>query len=1104
MKYIIPPTMAVLFCTMFCFAQETDLKKLKPGPIIWNTDSLLREGFELHDKDEYQKAIDMYSLVNENDSNYVVAQIEIANTYLQMKKDSLVLDICKKVQYINPAYRPTILVLMAVAYENLKMNDDVVKVYKQGIKEFPLSPKFYHELAVFYHAQKKYKEAQENFMAALRINPYYTPTHYQLGYFALKQKKIIPAMLAWQFYLICDNSSKRAAQVVNNLEKIGDDAINYDELGTFDPIDQNDDFADVESIVKSKAAYSAKFKPLVNLNYRVLKQMQVVLEKIEYNESDKGFYNQYYAKFFRDLNKNGFTETYLYYALSGLKLEDVGKWSDRNKDKLLKFGDWITDYFMETYCKTNYTSADGKSLTGYKNFTHNELSGIGNIDAKQKMMTGYWQFFFPSTSLMKSEGAFASTGEKDGPWKFYFKNGKVKEICTYNKDKLTGEYKEFWENGKIKQKLSYKDGVLDGKQILYFSNGAVKGEYDYVKGEFAGTEAYHYSGGQLKYQAPVKAGKFDGEFVYYYSNGNKKESVMYAKGKKEGKFQEFYNNPKDALKSEGTYSDDLPVGEWKYYFENGKISSQGQYNKKGLKEGIWKTYSSDGIITSDEVYANGKSEGAAKNYYEDGKLYEEFIYKKNKIIAYKYYDRTGKVVKEENKQKNEFNFELYNFNGSIRRTGKTIGEDLDGPLISYDLFGIKNTFVDYKKDVKDGMEQSFFGNGQVKTEVKYVQGQASGTYKRYFSDGKVSIEGYYNNDQEEGYWFYYYHNGNLSEVNFYQNGRKTGWQRLFACNGKLTRSEYIQDGYIRTRLYYDTLGNVLQKNNYDSSAVYIIKNQFGTNMYQRPIKDNLIDGVSLSYYPNGKIASEHNFVMDQENGVSKVYDEFGKVVVEETYSDDALNGPYKTYVNGKQNYGVTYSNDHFQGDEIYYHDNGKVYFKSSYFEGVLEGEQTAYDEAGELMIKKIFRHGDLIAYTYNTESGSLAPLVTLNGPDVKIKSYYKNKGPAFDYALKYNEKDGKCTLYHSNGQKMVEENYSSGNLHGPRMTYYASGKTKTKENWDMGEQHGVFTEYYEDGKVKKTTTWLNGKKHGLCTFFDATGKATLKCYYYNDVPLKFL
>lgn len=1094
--------LTALFCIKITFAQETDFQKIKPGPPIRNTDSVIILGMEYHDKKEYDNALVQYQLVNENDSNYVLAQIEIANTYLAMKKDSATLQICKKVAHSNYTYRQNILLLMAVAYENLKLYDEALNTYKQGIKEFPLSAKFYHELAIYNTSRNNYKEAVQNFSAALKVNPYYAPTHFQLGVLALKQKKIIPAMLAWQFYLICDNSSKRASKVITNIEKIGDDAINYEELGTIDPIDQNDDFSDIESIVKSKAAYNAKFKPLADLNFRLLKQVQVVLEKIEFNSGDKGFYNQFYAKFFTELNKNGFTEIYLYYLLSGQKIEDVDKWNTKNKEKVEKFGNWISDYIRKEICQTTY-EVNGKTTPAIKLFYNNELSGIGNLDSKSKI-AGYWQFYHSGTSILKSQGNFNSSYEKEGEWKFFHKNGKLKEHCSYVKGKLNGDYKEYYENGKLKQNLTYAEGKLNGKQKLYFSNGALKGEYDYVNDVFTGYEYAYYSGGQLKFKVQIKDAKYDGELTHYYPNGSKKEVLSYSKDNKEGKYVEYFPNPKDKIKSEGMYTENFPTGEWKYYYENGKISNQGSFGKKGLKDGVWKTYTPDGVLYSDDTYSNGKSEGVGKAYYEDGKVYEEFYYKKNRITSYKYYDKSGKLVKEQNKQKNEFVFELYNPNGTIRKTGKTIGENLDGPLVSYDAFGIKVSYVDYVNDIKSGAEQSFFTNGQLKTDYKYKDGEALGMYTRYNSLGKITLQGYYENSQEQGYWITYNHDGSLSEINYYMDGRKTGWQRLFACDGKITRAENIKDGYIRERLYYDTLGNILQKTNYDSSAVYLIKNQFGSNWFSRPIKNNLLDGTSYNYYPNGKASSERIFIMDLENGVSKTYDEFGKLATEEVNINDELNGMYKVYDEGKLAYTANYFDNKLHGEETYYHDNGKVFFKSVYNEGSIVGEQECFDENGELAIKKFFENDNLVAYTYSTETGTLAPKILITGPDAKVKSYFKNKNVAIEYAIKNNDKEGKSVLNFSNGNRMIEENYSAGYLHGPRTTYYASGKVKTKENYFHNQLSGAFAEFYENGKAKKNLSYRNGKKHGLYTFYDETGKLVLKCYYYNDNVLKFI
>mgnify|MGYP000896226819 CR=1 FL=1 len=1090
--------------SIFVYSQETDLKKIKLIEPILNTDSIMQVGIKFHDSEKYTEAIAEYEKINENDSNYVLAQLELANTYSALKKDSVALKICNAIITDSPSSIIEKMLLQAKSYEGLKDFQKAESIYNEGIKKFPLSPRFYHELAISYFKQKKYKETQANFIKALEVNPNYAPTHFQLGFFALKEKKIIPAMLAFQYYLLLDNYSQRAQNVVNYLEQIGDDAVKYEDMELFEPIDQNDDFSDLESIVRSKAAYSDKFKSKVGVNFRVLKQIQVVLDKLEFNAEDKGFYNQYYAKYFKELVSKNFTETYLYYILSEMKIEDVNKWVKNNKSDVEKFGKWHGAYLKSNRYATK-SNVDGKDIDAFKYYNSNELVGIGNYDENNNP-SGYWKFYFSKTGVLKSEGNYNSKFEREGKWKYYYPNGIVKENCNFKNDKLDGEYFKYAYNGKPLQKLMYKEGKYDGLQTLYHINGSIKNTYSYVNGLISGEETEYHTNGKIKYKALLTDEKLSGEVVVYYDNGSVQKKINFVKGNQTGKAVEFHKYPKDVVSGEGNYENNTPVGEWKYYYETGKISSIGTLNKKGQKEGVWKEYDTKGNLISEDSYSDGKYEGPSKNYYANGKVYEEYVYRRGKINAYKYFDKNGTLVKEFIKQKKDFSFELYNKNGTLRKSGKLVDDVFDGLINSYDFVGVKTETTEYKDEKRVNKEYTYFSNGKVHDETPLVDGKVHGLFNEYFVNGKILTQGYMVNGVAQGYWFYYDRMGLLNDIKYFVDGEQYGWQRNFACNGKVFKAEFFNQGYILKRCYFDTLGNITQRLNYDSTAAFTftVPNFDGNVAYKRPIQNNYLNGTSINYYPNGKTHTERTFVMDQENGNSKYFDVYGNLSKDENYDYDKLNGKYATYDNKALEYTATYLNNQLMGEAIDYFYNGKPYVKTSYEYDKAMGPQTYYDLNGNVGFVRNYDSDNFESYTYEGENGQLVAPIEINKPNMDIKSFYKNKKAGMTFSLKNGDREGLLVFYDANGAKVTEENYSEGYLNGPRTTYYPSGKVKSKATFYFGKFDGLYTEYYENGNKKEELTFLNGSRHGNSTYYDINGKQTVKYFYYDDSAYKIV
>ena len=72
-----------------------------------------------------------------------------------------------------------------------------------------------------------------------------------------------------------------------------------------------------------------------------------------------------------------------------------------------------------------------------------------------------------------------------------------------------------------------------------------------------------------------------------------------------------------------------PYGYNKFYYENGKLSSEGTM-RDGKPDGYWKTYSETGTIKSEGNRKNFQLDSIWKFYNEKGKLAFEYNYKEGK------------------------------------------------------------------------------------------------------------------------------------------------------------------------------------------------------------------------------------------------------------------------------------------------------------------------------------------------------------------------------------------------------------------------------------------------------------------------------------------
>ena len=96
-------------------------------------------------------------------------------------------------------------------------------------------------------------------------------------------------------------------------------------------------------------------------------------------------------------------------------------------------------------------------------------------------------------------------------------------------------------------------------------------------------------------------------------------------------------HPNGKIKEQGTYYIDeigfddveefqVPVGEWRGWYENGKEEYVEHFNEKGENDGIFIYWNEDGTKTREWYYKNGEKHGPFKIWYGDGKKSKETTY----------------------------------------------------------------------------------------------------------------------------------------------------------------------------------------------------------------------------------------------------------------------------------------------------------------------------------------------------------------------------------------------------------------------------------------------------------------------------------------------
>jgi antitoxin component YwqK of YwqJK toxin-antitoxin module len=194
-------------------------------------------------------------------------------------------------------------------------------------------------------------------------------------------------------------------------------------------------------------------------------------------------------------------------------------------------------------------------------------------------------------------------------------------------------------------------------------------------------------------------------------------------GKKQGFWRKL--NSKGEKIYEGHFMSDIPVGEFRYfypdgklktlsvisdsgrlsktvsYYQNGKKMAEGIY-RSGRKDSLWRFYSEyDGNLSAEEFYKEGKKDGLSKNYYP------------------------GQGVSE---------------------------------------------ILHWKNGLKDGEWTGYYTDGSIKLNGFYKGDEKEGVFKTFYASGSVMSIGLYSDGHAQGTWSYYNPKGSLEKLEIYKDG----------------------------------------------------------------------------------------------------------------------------------------------------------------------------------------------------------------------------------------------------------------------------------------------------------------------------------------------
>jgi antitoxin component YwqK of YwqJK toxin-antitoxin module/Flp pilus assembly protein TadD len=1087
---------------IFCLLFTASIVNAQKEYGIVNSGELIKKGAEFHDEQKYDEALALYNQVPENDTNYALATAEKAFSYYAKKDYDKAISLCEEALKYGTDYDNNLYVTLGSSYDDAGKGEKALEVYNKGIKEFPKNHLILFNKAVTLEKQEKYEEAIETYKQVLQLTPYHASTHYRLGRLAELEGDITRAMLCYNTFLVVEPTTDRALSVLQMLDNMVSRKYDDSKAKGIKFSEKGEDFSEIETLIRKQLALNKNYKVESKADYPVIRQNQALLSYLPTHKGKQGFWETFYVPFYAQLYKEGRFEGFSYYLLASSDNDKIKALLVKNKGDLTKFNEWQSDAFRNATSKRKI-DIDGKPTDVLQiYYKGGSLYGVGPYPPAMDKKIGKWEFYHTNGKVL-ARGSYNSNGEQTGEWKYYHANGKLKKEAVLAAEKENGPYKIYYVNGNIKESGSFaagelhneiktytwyggldevhnfKNGVHEGKYEEYYPNGKLKFNSAYAANKLSGVYKYYHPDGKLNIDGNIKDDLKEGLFTVYFRDGKVQLKKTYVGNKENGAFTKYYNSGQ--LRQEGNYKNEKPVGTWKSYYLNGQLDEVTNYNDAGNEQGI-------------------------QQYFDvDGKMYFEGEYKDGRLVQFKFLDKAGKVVTE-TKLKAKQEVKTYHSNGNVRWAGSMENGKRNGLWKEYEKNGLLIGEYNYKDGTLNGSAKAYYYTGKVMKEFNYKDGNLHGEYKEYFRNGKLYKSCWYENGAAHGDVKLFTREGVRERVYTLFNDRMNGKSYNYDPEGKLNAIEKYEKGIFTGLAFFDTAGNEIRTIAVDKEKIEVeFPSVINEVLMKRTYINGSKEGLSSSYYSQGKLANEGNYLNDEREGTWKWYNPDNTLNVVRNYQLGSLHGVNENYdLFGKLRARYDYVDGSIHGKgEVYYY-NGNKKQESNYWDDDLHGSTKYYGYNGEHVLTLIYDHGVLANVVYVNGSGGKPDTIAapLNGT---LEAKYANGKVAFHLEYKNAYDHGKYQEFFEDGTLCREAVYVDDMLEGERKTWYRNGKLRSSENFKFDNSEGLTTLYNENGTKKAELNYKNDILHGPVKYYDAAGKLIAHYIFYNgDIVKKLL
>ncbi len=375
----------------------------------------------------------------------------------------------------------------------------------------------------------------------------------------------------------------------------------------------------------------------------------------------------------------------------------------------------------------------------------------------------------------------------------------------------------------------------------------------------------------------------------------------------------------------------------------------------------------------------------------------------------------------------------------------------------------------------NGYNQFFYENGQLSSEGYMRDGQPDGYWKTYYENSIIKSEGNRKDFELDSIWTFYNDSGHVALQITYLKGKKNGIRRTYHEN-EVVEENFINDIKQGYTYYYYPNGKLWKEIKFVDGLEKGIAKNFASS-----------DGrvIKLTYYKKGFITDIERINSIDKAGMKQgkwkyFYEDEGTIQLEGEYKNDLKHGYFKKYSkDGNLLTTSKYVDGVLQEDvaelakldiKTEYYPSGKPKIVASYKNDVPEGVRREYSPEGEIVAGYIFKNGTIVGEGIIDEAG------IKDGP---WREYYPNSALKSEGVYDNGKRIGEWKFYHPNGQLEQIGSYNKdGEEDGPWTWYFATGDLLREESYFNGMIDGYSIEYDEFGVIIAEGEYIEDYREG--------------------------